>query len=81
MNTCDTCKHWKMRGWRNDTTDNPNDSQCWEDDDSPQMVCAQPKLQKFVKPLIDGASVCDGSYYMAMLYTGPKFGCIHHEPK
>lgn len=42
--------------------------------------CRSPKLVHLRRPqTLDGASVIDGEDYSAALYTGPDFGCIHHE--
>lgn len=41
--------------------------------------CRSPKVTFYERPVKDGATVCDGSEYMAELLTGPDFGCIHFE--
>ncbi len=69
--TCDTCKHWK----------HAEDFIGVDGSDDPWMVCDHPRLLKFERPDKDGASLMDGSYYKAVLHTGPKFGCVHHESK
>ena len=40
--------------------------------------CRSPKVTFYQRPEKDGATVCDGSGYMAELLTGQDFGCIHH---
>jgi len=68
MNTCDTCKWWKApkRIWEMDSGRNHGE-------------CASP----YNETEEDGAAaVANGEPYNAgTLATGPKFGCIHHEPK
>ena len=40
--------------------------------------CKSPKVTFYQRPEKDGATVIDGSEYMAQLLTGPDFGCVHH---
>lgn len=69
MNTCDTCKWWN------------------------EGLCSNPKLTddsvagyKYMdrpNPDPDPSHACAGAsdMYGQFFATGPKFGCIHHEPK
>lgn len=43
--------------------------------------CASPKMRRYERPEVDGASTVDGSEYWSALVTGPQFGCIHHTRK
>ena len=80
--TCQTCEHWDRRGNGNhEDIVRPYDPDTYEEMDMPFKVgrCTSPKLLRFERPLEpSGASVCDGSEYMANLFTGEDFGCINY---
>lgn len=66
MNTCDTCK-WFGKTYDYYTREEVPDRFC----------CNNPKLDDY--DMQSGAFImhqCD-----SWLKVGPKFGCIHHEPK
>jgi hypothetical protein len=70
MNTCDTCKHYDGKG-----------------------ECSHPKIMQpsNMQPGYlyeegpanppENSAVVTGYDDRACLWVGPKFGCIHHEPK
>lgn len=66
--TCDTCKWWKDRG-----------------DSAVQKKCNSEKTVAFPSPLnSDEAFIYIEAIHRREwegFYTGPKFGCIHHELK
>ena len=37
--------------------------------------CSSPKILFYQRPAIDGATVCDGSEFKAVLITGERFSC------
>lgn len=65
MNTCETCKHWKSPDRENTL----------------YGICNAPSLDYEAEEKPDGASPEDTYRYHAYFKTGPKFGCIHHEPE
>lgn len=65
MNTCDTCKHWGKPATA--TPVRGSNRRC-------QNVVDKENAEEAATPIHD-------NYYLSDLYTGPKFGCIHHEPK
>jgi len=69
MSTCDTCKHWAPYGSKNVPKYPPHMSLCWH-------LWVGP-----VNP--DGTERTDYLSTMSLgrAVTGPKFGCVHHEPK
>jgi hypothetical protein len=91
--TCRTCRWWQedKDGWVHAEILRPYDPVTHEAmDDEAQIkaryghivrVCKSPRLLFDSRPDADGATVCDGSHYMANLLTGESYGCIHHEPK
>lgn len=82
MNTCQTCKRWTISA--DDHISTPIDPDTWEPMEMPFRVgrCASPFLIEFERPITPiGASVCDGSEYMARLYTAENFGCLNWELK
>ena len=68
MNTCDTCKWWGERQEKGGGT------AVWCE----MRFCRHPKLDS--NEDLDGADVSSIDGY-GDIETGPKFGCIHHEPK
>ncbi len=83
MNTCDTCQHWKRPQYDYEGIIDPLDPDTYQPMKMPFEVryCEHPRLMTFERPLEpDQASCIDGSDFRAVLATGPKFGCIHHEP-
>lgn len=66
MNTCDTCKHWGTGSWGS----NLDVSACGKLETEPAAHDIKP----------DSAYAVD-KQGMAGFMTGPKFGCIHHEPE
>ena len=80
---CKNCKWWiDDSGERWDPIMHPEDLDTCGEMAMPfeVRVCKSPKVIKFERPIEEnGASVCDGSDYMATLYTAPEFGCIHFE--
>jgi hypothetical protein len=78
MKTCKNCKHWgPSEDW--DSYAHPKDPDTYgEMANMPFKVdqCRNPQLLFCERPVEENqAAVCDGSSYMAKLYTGPKFGC------
>lgn len=76
MNTCDTCEHWIEPS-----------SQC---DTYFGRVCLNPKVSGRSPTSQDENMILHGKEtdfaklngcFPDVFYTGPKFGCIHHEPK
>lgn len=65
MNTCDTCKWWREQK---------------NIDHVPEGQCYCPGITTGGYPLENGA-VFGYPVGGQHLLTGPKFGCIHHEPK
>lgn len=69
MNTCDTCKHWHW--WKG--FEERNESYLMK-------PCNHEKCKNIAEDLnVDGFEVF--SSIDSYLGTGPKFGCIHHQPK
>lgn len=69
MKTCKTCKCWTP----------PEVSSPW--DVSKGGACACPKFVYHEPMPRDGLEYYDAEGYAAGFYTGPDFGCIHHEAK
>lgn len=68
MNTCDTCK-W----WCRDKRD-PIDASIFRGCLNPKLNSPEDAGDDLARP-----DACDD--YGIGFYTGPKFGCIHHEVK
>jgi hypothetical protein len=71
MKTCKTCKHWD--------SNQPSDHDIYHGNHFP---CMHPKALGSLLRTDDGChggmpSDFDGSF--DCVYTGPDFGCIHHE--
>ena len=64
MNTCKTCKHWTKRTGKNERVE--------------RGQCENEKLDdNFGELSSDGLSY---EYYESGgIFTGPNFGCVHHE--
>ena len=64
MNTCDTCDWWSERS-----------------DGETHRCCLNPKFSNDLNAEHDEDSVIYAGCYeeMASMFTGPKFGCIHHK--
>jgi hypothetical protein len=90
MNTCDTCKHWKKSPYSHI----PDNEYEFDNDDDYDFCegtrwrhCKHPKMTPSVNPSdpkFDDFAITDGERgddEYANIVTGPKFGCIHHEPK
>ena len=88
--TCSTCKHWVLdKDDRYNSLISPEDPVTYEHEETEEAIAAKwghavrrcrcPKITFYQRPERDGATVCDGSEYMAELLTGQDFGCIHHE--
>ncbi len=89
MNTCDTCTHW-------DRSPDGHVNDCPASIPARQRECKHERLCYVTseaacisdKPVVDcwrslpddGLGYYDTEDYNAVLATGPKFGCIHHEP-
>lgn len=88
---CGACAFWK-RGEEGDSWDDKvniaelavRDSVTHEKVD-PQpfelRYCRSPKLRRYERPEIDGATSVDGSEWWSALVTGPHYGCIHFTEK
>ncbi len=64
MNTCDTCKFW---GWQEDRKLN-------------RKRCENSSLGDDRDAMRDDGLLAQGLYEDgAVIETGPKFGCVHHE--
>jgi hypothetical protein len=85
MSFCSTCRYWKLADKEDyDEIRRPPDPDTYEDMEMPFEVgeCRHPKLLFCERPLEpNGFAICDGSNYMANLYTAESFGCVRHEPK
>lgn len=77
--TCDTCKWWEPDDdWPH--IQQPQDFETGKTIPQKFRVrrCHSPKLHEFERPTHnDGASVADGSEYIAVLFTAEKFGCVN----
>lgn len=93
---CKNCKHWLLpsedESWGNDDVA----FSVWSDEDRWHVrmteekqrelhghatrYCKSPKLLFYERPENGGATVCDGSQYMANLITSENFGCVNFEP-
>lgn len=72
MNTCDTCKHWDPKTV-SDRDDVPNSGY------DPNHYCA--KLSDYDAPYDSEVIPATlGMIRYPNIATGPKFGCVHHEP-
>jgi hypothetical protein len=81
MKTCNTCRYWIKPDNHNEIC-HPYDWATQAEMVMPFEVrkCMHPDLRFCERPLAEHeASVRDGSYYMAELCTGPKFGCTSHQ--
>lgn len=68
MNTCDTCKWWAPYG--SDVPKYPKGiSLCWHDRIGP------------IDPLPARDDKFLSTMSLSRAVTGPKFGCVHHEPE
>lgn len=67
MNTCDTCKWWDQRA--ESFSVKPI-----------QGICTNPKVTGENSPKRTDENILQHGGW-AELWTGPKFGCIHYEPK
>ena len=92
---CKNCKHWKLdENDSYNSLVSPHDPASYEridptEDGGEEAIakkfghnvrrCRSPKVTFYERPTRDGATVCDGSEYMAELLTGEEFGCIHFE--
>ena len=85
METCKTCKHWLFSGVEYGPERDlcaPVDPDTYEPMAMPFEVraCKHPALTFCERPVeANGFGVADGSEYMAILVTGPDFGCVRHE--
>lgn len=70
MNTCDTCKWWSVYGSHTAPRYPRNLSLCWHHNIGP--------IDGTLTQLDDYLST---TQFGVRAVTGPKFGCIHHEPK
>jgi hypothetical protein len=70
VDTCKTCKHWTPSDWKDPYK-------------YVAVTCASPRVQAMGDS--SERNVDDTLLYGGMgvdfLYTGPNFGCIHHEAK
>lgn len=84
---CATCRHWVDLSVlhasryvlgelyvRDPVTLEPIDQQPFE-----LRACVSPKVRSLERPEVDGATVIDGSAYVAHFITGPEFGCTAWE--
>jgi hypothetical protein len=80
---CKECKFWEEVKDEYDPIASPED----EDGGLKKMpfevrICKSPNITLFERnPNPNGVSLCDGSDYMATMYTGPEFGCINGKRK
>lgn len=84
MNTCDTCTHWDRspHGWVHKQTGHrgcKHDKLCYVTRDA-DGDGDKPTIESWKSLPDDGLGYYDIEDYNAVLATGPKFGCIHHEP-
>lgn len=66
MNTCDTCRFWKVYQTSNGR--------------SMAGECQCVKLATGTHPAEDGMACAPEVGQFVSPYTGPRFGCIHHSP-
>lgn len=93
-NICKNCKHWLLPTKEDDywgsqhitkPYDEENDFEPMTEEKQRELFgfnvryCRSPKIIRFERPAKDGATVVDGSEYMANFITGEDFGCIHFE--
>ena len=82
MNTCDTCKWWEPPGTHfrgltpKEYTENYGLCNNPKVNDSDEVI----PVGKVTREL-DHASPHASDDHCLCFATGPKFGCIHHEPK
>lgn len=90
MNQCVTCRYWKLskeypevdfiypyHPTTYDRADNITEvKSTWG---HLVGVCTSPHVLFYERPTKNGATVMDGSQYMARLVTGEDFGCVLHE--
>lgn len=75
MNTCDTCKHW---GDYNADGMYDSSRPAFEG----TKICLNPKLGIRGIAKEDGCSCAAyEDHQTGQLSPGPKFGCVHHDPK
>ena len=72
VNTCDTCKWWGAEPYGSYIESSTGNIKQRVHHD-----CTCPKLRAWC----DEDGLADNADYDYGLSTGPKFGCIHHEPK
>lgn len=72
MNTCDTCKFWGAE----ELYAGPTYRECQH-----EKTGSEHKSNDHSRRPEDGTWASAGDYYQATFETGPKFGCVHHEPK
>ena len=86
---CSSCVYWQRDENRYnraiDSDENPATLEPWESEDERKAwfpfevrYCKHPKLLFYQRPERNGASVFDGSDYLAYLATGPEYGCVNH---
>ena len=80
MNTCDTCKWWKV-AYKGMCCTNPKLSPAVRSDDTFQPSGDELYVYSIITSGATPMSEQDRvKYVMAVPWTEPKFGCIHHEP-
>ena len=84
--TCENCRWWAVPDvMEYDEIVRPVDPDSYEQIPTHLLGfevrrCTSPRLVQFERPTDpDQASICDGSGYRAVLYTGPQFGCTNYE--
>ena len=83
MKICKTCKHWEANSRLERFDGETGDSFCGE-----HRLCNCAKIVDISGMGFDQTSslehdtgaVDDSDSFRAYFYTGPDFGCIHHEP-
>ena len=87
--TCSTCKWW---GGRPHVIDYQDGVRLWEgrvEEHPPRKTCGSPFIldgsdasdRTLAEVPLSAAVYRDCEDYGASFYTGPDFGCIHHEAK
>lgn len=73
MNTCDTCKWWGKATWMH-----------YSFTDLGMRCCERIVYNASSESIADrqpSVMAIHDNFYGCELFTGPKFGCIHHEAK
>jgi hypothetical protein len=68
MNTCDTCKWWGKVTWMR-----PRRGE--------HLACEHVLYERTLTDIKNTVTAIHDNDFGSELFTGPKFGCVHHEVK